>query len=102
VKTEKRRSNRSIVAFCYYLELNKKVRANFGRKCSKDKKYWDFSGTDKNTSVASPLQVNLPATVITWDKFPKQSIFKDLRHQFVSRRCSYKTVRDRIYKGRGR
>jgi len=90
VRTEKGRSGSSSVVFCYYLELDEKVRANFGRKCSKDKKYWDFSGTDRNTRVA-PLQANLPAIVITWDKVPKQSIFKDLRRQLVSRRYSYKT-----------
>jgi len=84
VRTEKGRSNSSSAAFCYYLELGKKVRANFGRKCSKDKKYWDFSCIDRNTRVA-PLQANLPDIVI--------------RRQLLSRRYGYKRVKDRIYKG---
>jgi hypothetical protein len=72
-----------------------------GRKWSNDKKYWSLPGTDKNTSVASPLQANLPAIVITWAKVPEKSIFKDLRRELVSRRYSYKTVRERIYKEGG-
>jgi hypothetical protein len=100
VRTEKGCSGSSSVAFCYYLELGKKVRANSGCKCSKDKKYWDFSCIDRNTRVV-PLQVNLPATVITWAKVPEKSIFKDLRRELVSRRYSYKTVRERIYKEGG-
>jgi hypothetical protein len=97
VRTEKGRSNISGVTFCYYLEVGEKVRDNFGYKCSKDKKYWSLPRTDKNTIVASPLQVNLPAIVITWDKVPKQSIFKDLRCQPLSRRYGYKKVKDRLY-----
>jgi len=97
VRTGKGRSNRSSVAFSYYLEVGEKDGAFEDRKWHKDNKYWSLPGTDKNTSVASPLQVNLPATVITWDKVPKQSIFKDLRRELVSRRYSYKIVKDRLY-----
>jgi len=59
---------KSSVAFCYYLEPREKVRSNFGSKCSKDKKYRDFSGTDRNIRMA-PLQVNLLAIVLHGTRF---------------------------------
>jgi len=96
VRTEKGCSNSSIAVFCYYLELGEKVRDNFGCKCSKDKKYWDFSCIDRNTRVA-PLQANFSAIVSTWDEVTGQSIFKDLCRELVSRRYGYKKVKDRLY-----
>jgi len=87
VKTGKGRSGSSSVTFCNYLEVGEKVRAFEDRKWHKDNKYWSLPGTDKNTSVASPLQASLPDIVI--------------RRELVSRRYSYKTVRCCIYKEAG-
>jgi hypothetical protein len=97
VRTEKGRSGSSSVAFCYYLKLGEKDGAFEDRKWHKDNKYWSLPGTDKNTSVASPLQASLPAIVITWDEVPGKSIFKDLSCQLLSRRYGYKKVKDRLY-----
>lgn len=84
----KGRSYSSSVAFCYHLEVGEKVRDNFGRKCSKDKKYWDFSCIDRNKRVA-PLQVSLPDIVITWDDVRGQLFFIYMRlNPSLNRRTS--------------